>query len=220
MAVLMIDVDRFKAYNDTYGHPRRRRVPEGDRRLPAPHDEPPQDVLARFGGEKFVVLLPDTDETKALALAEQFRQTLLARAIAHAGSEYGVVTASIGIAANPAGSSRCGPRNWCSRPIRVSTRRSATGATRQCSGTRKGPAGRRDRRCDDGGGLARISPAKKRPGAKPRTDLPRPVSTTTASTSGSQLSETNYEVGCNATSGKFSAIYGVVSSAIYLFRSA
>jgi len=44
-------------------------------------------------------LLPDTDETNALALAEQFRSTLLARAIAHTGSEYGVVTASIGISA-------------------------------------------------------------------------------------------------------------------------
>ncbi|MBB3962831.1 diguanylate cyclase [Rhizobium metallidurans] len=98
MAVLMIDVDRFKAYNDTYGHP------EGDECLKAIADclrrtmNRPQDVLARFGGEEFVVLLPDTDETKALALAEQFRQTLLARAIAHSGSEYGVVTASIGIA--------------------------------------------------------------------------------------------------------------------------
>lgn len=99
MAVLMIDVDRFKAYNDTYGHP------EGDACLKAIADclrrtmNRPQDVLARFGGEEFVVLLPDTDGTKALALAEQFRSTLLARAIAHCGSEYGVVTASIGISA-------------------------------------------------------------------------------------------------------------------------
>ena len=110
MAVLMIDVDRFKAYNDTYGHP------EGDECLKAIADclrrtmNRPQDVLARFGGEEFVVLLPDTDETKALALAEQFRQTLLARAIAHAGSEYGVVTASIGIAAKS---------NW-KQPMRAS----------------------------------------------------------------------------------------------------
>jgi len=99
MAVLMIDVDRFTAYNDTYGHP------EGDACLKEIADclrntmNRPQDVLARFGGEEFVVLLPDTDETKALALAEQFRSTLLARAIAHTGSEYGVVTASIGISA-------------------------------------------------------------------------------------------------------------------------
>lgn len=99
MAVLMIDVDRFKAYNDTYGHL------EGDECLKVIADclrlaiDRPSDVLARFGGEEFVVLLPNTDEDQALAMAQEFRAILLAKAIPHTGSEVGVVTASIGISA-------------------------------------------------------------------------------------------------------------------------
>lgn len=97
LALMMVDVDRFKAFNDTYGHL------EGDRCLKAIADclrlaiSRPGSVLARFGGEEFVVLLENTDEDEALALAEAFRTILHAKAIAHKGSEFGFVTASIGL---------------------------------------------------------------------------------------------------------------------------
>jgi diguanylate cyclase (GGDEF)-like protein/PAS domain S-box-containing protein len=98
IGLLMIDVDRFKAYNDTYGHL------QGDECLKAVRDclhlafDRPTDVVARFGGEEFVVLLPNTDEDKAFELAQAFLGILRAKAIPHSGSEFAIVTASVGIA--------------------------------------------------------------------------------------------------------------------------
>ena len=66
---MMIDVDHFKALNDAFGHP------AGDEALRAVADTlragvRKHDEVARFGGEEFVVLLPDTDAELALDLAE------------------------------------------------------------------------------------------------------------------------------------------------------
>ncbi|WP_425376409.1 diguanylate cyclase [Rhizobium sullae] len=97
LSVLMIDVDRFKLYNDTYGHL------AGDECLRAVGNclgksvKRSTDIVARYGGEEFVVLLPNTDETGAMAVAEEFRRLLSQKNIPHATSEFGRVTASIGI---------------------------------------------------------------------------------------------------------------------------
>jgi len=98
LAVLMIDVDRFKNYNDRYGHL------EGDvalRRIAAILADAVQrgtDLVARFGGEEFVVLLPDTDQTTATAIAEKIRGDVASLAIPHEGSpEAGIVTVSVGV---------------------------------------------------------------------------------------------------------------------------
>ena len=99
LALLMIDVDYFKRYNDLYGHP------AGDaclRQLGQTLAESgcrPGDVAVRYGGEELAVLLPDTDEDGAVAMGERFRQAVLARAIIHAGNPESVVTVSIGAAA-------------------------------------------------------------------------------------------------------------------------
>ncbi len=99
LAVIMVDVDRFKAFNDTYGHP------SGDACLQAVAGvfndgcRRPADLPARYGGEEFVLLLPDTDAAGALAVAECIRAAVRALAIPHAGSEFGVATVSIGAAA-------------------------------------------------------------------------------------------------------------------------
>ncbi len=93
MAVLALDLDRFKAVNDTYGHQ------AGDKVLVSmvanvnAHLRQ-NDRLARFGGEEFVVLLPETDLEQALNVAERIRLGL-----ANSG-EVPSCTASIGIAIN------------------------------------------------------------------------------------------------------------------------
>jgi len=97
LSLLMIDVDRFKSYNDTYGHP------AGDACLKDVSEclsaiaKRPGDLVARYGGEEFAVVLPGADLGAAVHLAEIFRIALQQRALVHAGSRFQVVTASIGV---------------------------------------------------------------------------------------------------------------------------
>lgn len=87
-SLLFVDVDRFKAYNDTYGHQAgddalaavARRVGENIRR--------PADVAARYGGEEFVVLLPDTTENGAAQIAERIRIAINELGLEHVSSEF------------------------------------------------------------------------------------------------------------------------------------
>jgi len=99
MSVIMIDVDHFKQYNDTYGHG------EGDECLKQVTKaaegalQRPADIVARYGGEEFVALLPDTTLEGAMAVAEGIRAAIAARAIPHAGSKAAPhVTVSLGVA--------------------------------------------------------------------------------------------------------------------------
>ena len=98
LAMLMIDGDFFKAYNDSYGHL------EGDQALRAiagalrDSIQRPADLVARFGGEEFSVLLPDTDLDGALAIAEGIRAAVSRLERAHVGSPFGRLTVSIGAA--------------------------------------------------------------------------------------------------------------------------
>lgn len=101
LSLLALDVDAFKAYNDGYGHP------AGDACLQrvagllreALIDLPQQALLARVGGEEFVVLLPHTPAVDAHRIAEQLRQTIEAGGIRHEYSPVGpAVTISLGLA--------------------------------------------------------------------------------------------------------------------------
>ncbi|HEY7883372.1 MAG TPA: diguanylate cyclase [Cellvibrionaceae bacterium] len=98
-AVLMIDVDHFKPYNDHYGHP------AGDKVLRQVSDtirsclHRPYDLLGRYGGEEFVVLLPDTDIKGATQVSECIKKSITALNILHErSSTANYLTVSIGAA--------------------------------------------------------------------------------------------------------------------------
>ncbi|AFQ50226.1 sensor domain-containing diguanylate cyclase [Burkholderia cepacia] len=97
-SLLFVDVDRFKAYNDTYGHQAGDDALTAVARCIGENIRRPVDTAARYGGEEFVVLLPDTPQTGAAQIAERIRAAIDELALEHAGSEYGRVTASIGLA--------------------------------------------------------------------------------------------------------------------------
>jgi len=97
-SLLFVDVDRFKAYNDTYGHQAGDDALAAVARCIGENIRRPADTAARYGGEEFVVLLPDTPPAGAAQIAERIRAAIDELALEHAGSEYGRVTASIGLA--------------------------------------------------------------------------------------------------------------------------
>jgi diguanylate cyclase (GGDEF)-like protein/PAS domain S-box-containing protein len=98
LSLLMIDADNFKKYNDTYGHPR------GDNCLKqiaeAASDSVGRaaDLVARFGGEEFVIVLPNTDNAGAMHVAHCACEAIRARALPHVGNPPGIVTLSVGCA--------------------------------------------------------------------------------------------------------------------------
>ncbi len=96
LSLLLIDVDRFKAYNDRYGHLAGDGCLKSVAGAIASAARRSGDITARFGGEEFAVLLPDTDCDKAVAIAETIRASIRDLSILHEGSEYGIVTASLG----------------------------------------------------------------------------------------------------------------------------
>ena len=98
VALLMIDVDRFKTYNDIYGHPAGDEVLKQVALCLKTALKRPGDIVARYGGEEFVAILPGTGEDGAFFIADSFRESLRALNIPHRGGDKGAVTASIGVA--------------------------------------------------------------------------------------------------------------------------
>ncbi|MES2128746.1 MAG: diguanylate cyclase [Pseudomonadota bacterium] len=104
LALVMIDVDHFKLFNDLYGHP------AGDACLQQVATtlracvSRPEDLVARYGGEEFVCLLPGATPASAQRIAVKLEQAVRDLAIAHGNSSVGaVVTVSLGVAgAQPA----------------------------------------------------------------------------------------------------------------------
>jgi diguanylate cyclase (GGDEF)-like protein len=99
LALLMIDIDAFKAYNDHYGHQ------QGDDTLIrvagalARMLQRPADLIARYGGEEFAVILPEMDLAQSVAMAEAMRLAVGELAIAHPKSMHAEhVTISVGVA--------------------------------------------------------------------------------------------------------------------------
>jgi two-component system chemotaxis family response regulator WspR len=100
IAILMIDVDNFKKYNDTYGHPAGDEVLKSVGAAMLRSFARPTDLPARFGGEEFVVLLPATPFESLLTLGDRLRANVEELKIPHAASHVcGHVTVSVGGAA-------------------------------------------------------------------------------------------------------------------------
>ncbi len=99
MALIMIDVDHFKRFNDTYGHQMGDDCLRSVASVLATAAQRPSDLVARYGGEEFAVILPSVDHAGACAVAERIRQSVAALAIPHSGSDgREVVTVSVGLA--------------------------------------------------------------------------------------------------------------------------
>jgi diguanylate cyclase (GGDEF)-like protein len=98
-SIVMVDVDHFKKYNDTYGHP------AGDALLKTiggilKSSLRTNDFAARYGGEEFLILLPDQDQKGAVEVAERIRQRIEAETEDRANKRK-AVTASLGVATFP-----------------------------------------------------------------------------------------------------------------------
>ncbi|MFL6707858.1 MAG: diguanylate cyclase [Massilia sp.] len=117
LALVMLDVDFFKLYNDTYGHA------AGDACLRSvahaidASGRRPGDTAARFGGEEFAILLPSTDLAGARAVAIAVCEAVSNLQLPHAASELGVVTVSAGVA-----TLRPGPHSRSSELIEAADR--------------------------------------------------------------------------------------------------
>ena len=101
-SLLMLDLDDFKSINDRFGHPTGDEVLRHVAELMT-HAIRQTDQVARFGGEEFLLLLPDTSEENALHLADKLRQKLADTPVASLGTP---VTASIGLACMAAGNTQ------------------------------------------------------------------------------------------------------------------
>jgi len=98
LSVIMLDVDYFKKYNDTYGHLAGDRILQLIAQTIAENLPRKTDFVARYGGEEFIVLLPSTDGDGAFHVGESIRTHIQKLNIEHTGSKkYGVVTISLGI---------------------------------------------------------------------------------------------------------------------------
>lgn len=98
LSLLMIDVDHFKAYNDTYGHPAGDQVLRNVAAALQSASRGESDMIARYGGEEFAVILPDASPDIARATAVRFVEAIRRLEIQHSSSPAGRVTISVGVA--------------------------------------------------------------------------------------------------------------------------
>jgi diguanylate cyclase (GGDEF)-like protein/hemerythrin-like metal-binding protein len=98
LALIMVDIDHFKKFNDHYGHLAGDECLKSVSRALQSSAKRASDLAARYGGEEFSLVLPDTDAVQARRMAEELRSAIQRLGIAHDGSSNGVVTVSIGLA--------------------------------------------------------------------------------------------------------------------------
>jgi len=141
LALIMMDVDCFKQYNDIYGHA------AGDeclqtigRTIAKVAGHRPGDLAARYGGEELVVLLPNTDVAGAVILAERIRSAVRDLKIVHAGTEDGFVTLSAGVDALKPVPGAAQPKELIRAADQALYAAKAGGRNRVCASMRPVPA--------------------------------------------------------------------------------
>ncbi len=98
LSLVMLDLDHFKKYNDTYGHP------AGDKLLAdiaaiITGMMRETDLVVRYGGEEFLIILPETDSSSAVQIAERIRTTIMQTGFLFTGNQQpGYITVSQGVA--------------------------------------------------------------------------------------------------------------------------
>ncbi|OYX27616.1 MAG: hypothetical protein B7Z03_13480 [Hydrogenophilales bacterium 32-62-9] len=98
LSLLMLDIDYFKQYNDHYGHMQGDNCLRQMGQILTSAATRSRDFVARFGGEEFVLVLPETDEASAAKIAERCRNLLFKEQIPHANSPTSqILSVSIGV---------------------------------------------------------------------------------------------------------------------------
>jgi len=97
IAILMLDIDEFKKYNDTYGHLQGDECIKNIAAILKDTVKRKADIAARYGGEEFIVVLQDTDKDSVIKVSKEIMRGIKALNMEHIESTHGVVTVSIGI---------------------------------------------------------------------------------------------------------------------------
>lgn len=101
LALLMIDIDKFKSFNDTYGHQTGDQVLREVSQVLARNVRDDIDVPARFGGEELLALLPETGIESATEIADRIRRAIAEHAVPDSAGSLLQVTVSVGVAVFP-----------------------------------------------------------------------------------------------------------------------
>ena len=102
MSMIVADVDHFKSYNDNYGHLAGDSCLKKIAKVIQRKIQKPRCVAARYSGEGFAVLLPETQVDEASSVAERMRLSVQELNIPHVGSDHEIVTLSLGVVARSA----------------------------------------------------------------------------------------------------------------------
>ena len=132
ISIFMMDIDKFKVFNDTYGHELGDFVLQSVAMAIIQTLKRPTDFAARWGGEEFIVLLRDTGISGALDLAERIRFNVESAKIPCPDGSTSQVTISIGIAVQETMPCACSSSEFLSRADKALYTAKETGRNRVC----------------------------------------------------------------------------------------
>lgn len=140
LGLILADIDHFKEYNDTCGHPQGDACLQSVVRTLQTEAERSGDMVFRLGGEELAVLIPETSESGSAELAERIRRVIEAEASPHPGlTPPGVVTLSLGaVTGRPAESRPASPEALLEQADKLLYQAKAAGRNRAVAGEGSG----------------------------------------------------------------------------------